>query len=135
MPRADSSPSRPDLRRKTIVRTSPEIIVTAYTSHVEEIRTLRSSRERVANLLNRYPDVTEKDRKEILTFIKEGRHVDIGLLTADDKLRPRLDAFMADHKRHFSLGTGEIVRALAVIAAILMVCWLLWELVRPASMG
>jgi hypothetical protein len=42
---------------------------------------------------------------------------------------------MADHKRHFSLGAGEIVRALAVIAAILMVCWLLWELVRPASMG
>ena len=135
MARADSSRSRPDLRRKSIVKTTPEIIVTAYTSHVEEIRTLRSSRERVGNLLNRYPDVTDKDREEILTFIKEGRHVDIGLLTADEKLRPRLDAFMADHQRHFRLGTGEVIRALAVIAAILMACWLLWEVVRPASLG
>lgn len=135
MPRADSSHSRPDLRRKSIVKTTPEIIVTAYTSHVEEVRTLRSSRERVANLLKRYPDVTDKHRSEILTFIKEGRHVDIGLLTADDKLRPRLDAFMADHKRHFRLGVGDVVRALAVIAAIVMICWLLWEMVSPGVPG
>jgi hypothetical protein len=107
--------------------------VTAYTSDVQQVRAARSSRDQVADLVRRYPNVSDKDRREILMFMKEGRHLDIGLLTANDNLRPRLDAFMADHRRHFRIGVLDVARVLAVIAAAVLVCWLLWELVRPAS--
>lgn len=84
-------------------------------------------------MLGRYPHVSDKDRKEILAFMKEGRHLDIGMLTANDNLRPQLDAFMDDHKRHFRIGVADVARLLAVFAAVALVCWLLWELVRPAA--
>ena len=34
---------------------------------------MRSTRDRVANLLKRYPHVSDNDRKEILQFMKEAR--------------------------------------------------------------
>ena len=108
--------------------------MTAYKSHVEEVRAVRSSRERVGELLGRYPHVSDKDRREILAFMRHGRHLDIGLLTSNEKLRPKLDSFMRDHKRHFRIDIVDVVRVFAVITAALMVCWLLWELVRPASL-
>ncbi len=104
--------------------------MTAYTSHIDQVR---STRDRVANLLQRYPHVSDKDRKEILEFMKEARHLEIGLLTANDHVRPQLDAFMEHHKRHFRLDVFDVVRALALVGAILMVCWLLWELFMPVA--
>jgi len=101
--------------------------VTAYPSQIEEVRAARSTRDRVAGLISRYPQVSEKDRKEILEFLKEARHLEIGLLTSNDNVRPQLDAFMEDHKRHFRLGVLDLVRLLALIGAIVMVCWLVWE--------
>ena len=108
--------------------------MTAYTSHIGEVRAARSTRDRVAELLEHYPHVSDKDRKEILQFMKEGRHLEIGLLTANDNVRPQLDAFMDDHKRHFRVGAAEVIRLLAVLAAAALVCLLLWELLRPASL-
>lgn len=107
--------------------------MTAYTSHIEEVRAVRSTRERIAGLLKRYPHVSDKDRKEILQFIKEARHLEVGLLTANDNVRPQLDAFMQDHKRHFRLDAFDVLRAVALIGAIVMVCWLVWELFMPVS--
>ena len=88
---------------------------------------------RIAGLLKRYPHVSNKDRKEILDFMKEARHLEIGLLTANDNVLPQLDAFMEDHKRHFRLDLFDVVRAMALIAAIFMICWLLWELFMPVA--
>lgn len=101
--------------------------MTAYPSQIEEVRAARSTRDRVAGLISRYPHVSEKDRKEILEFLKEARHLEIGLLTSNDNVRPQLDAFMEDHKRHFRLGVLDLVRLLALIGAIVMVCSLVWE--------
>jgi len=107
--------------------------MTAYPSHIEEVRAVRSTRDRVAGLLKRYPHVSDKDRKEILQFMKEARHLEVGLLTANDNVRPQLDAFMEDHKRHFRLDAFDVLRAVALIGAIVMVCWLVWELFMPVS--
>ncbi len=107
--------------------------MTAYPSHIEEVRAVRSTRDRVAGLLKRYPHVSDKDRKEILQFMKEARHLEVGLLTANDNVRPQLDAFMEDHKRHFRLDALDVFRAVALIGAIVTVCWLVWELFMPVS--
>jgi hypothetical protein len=107
--------------------------MTAYTSHIEEVRAVRSTRDHVASLLSRYPHVSDTDRKEILQFMKEARHLEVGLLTANDNVRPQLDAFMDDHKRHFRLDALDVVRGVTVVAAVLMICWLLWELAMPVA--
>lgn len=87
-----------------------------------------TGRERVAQLLERYPQVSKNENREILDFMKTGRHLDIGLLTSDDKLRPNLDTFMEDHKRHFRVSLGEGTAVVALITALILLCWLLWEL-------
>jgi hypothetical protein len=107
--------------------------VTVHTSHIEEVRPVRSTRDRIAGLLSRYPHVSDKDRKEILEFMKEARHLEIGLLTANDNVRPQLDAFMEDHKRHFRLNVFDAIRAVTLVGAIVIVCWLLWELLMPVA--
>jgi hypothetical protein len=91
----------------------------------------QTSRERVAALLARYPKVSKNENREILEFMKEGRHLDIGLLTSDETLQPNLDAFMKDHKRHFRVSLGEAAAVLAMIAAFLLAAWLFWELIGP----
>lgn len=106
--------------------------MTAYTSNFE--RAPLPSRERVAELLGRYPQVSNKDRREIVAFMRKGRHLDIGLLTSNAQLRPKLDRFMRDHKRDFRIGFVDIARLVAVLAASVVALWLLWELIRPVSL-
>jgi hypothetical protein len=97
------------------------------TSHWE------TSHERVAELLAHYPKVSKNDNLEILEFMKNGRHLEIGLLTSDEKLRPNLDAFMEDHKKHFRVSFAEATAVVAMIAAFLLAAWLFWELIGPSS--
>ena len=100
--------------------------MTAYTSHLQAVRDVRSRRDRVAELVGRYPDISDRDRREILSFMREGRHLDIGLLTANEKIRPKLDRFMRDHQAHFGVTAGEAAAAVAGIGLLLMVLWLVW---------
>ncbi|HET7316302.1 MAG TPA: hypothetical protein VFI88_02620 [Sphingomicrobium sp.] len=59
----------------------------------EEVRGLRANRERIAGLLRDYPAISDNDVREILTFLRTGRHLDIGMLTSNESLRPKLDVF------------------------------------------
>ncbi|HXS49328.1 MAG TPA: hypothetical protein VN713_04295 [Sphingomicrobium sp.] len=87
----------------------------------------RSTSERVADLVSRYPGVTDDEAKEILTFIRTGRQLEVGLLTTDDTIRPNLDAFMQDHKEHFRVKWWETTALVGGIAAALAAFWLIWE--------
>ena len=49
------------------------------------------------------------------------------LLTSNDRLRPKLDAFFKDHKAHFRLKWIEGAAAVSGIAALLAIFWLVWE--------
>ena len=98
--------------------------MSTYATSVEEIRGLRSDRERVSHLLLRYPRVSEAESREILSFMRTARHLDIGLLTSNDRLRPRLDAFMADHKKHFQVKWTEGLAVAGAIALLLTTLWL-----------
>ena len=90
--------------------------------------------ERVAALLGRYPDVSKDENRAILEFMKNGRHLEAGLLTSNDSLRPKLDAFMEDHKRHFRVSVGEAAAVVTAIGAFLLAVWLIWELVGPGAL-
>jgi hypothetical protein len=98
-----------------------------YPAMHEEVRALRADRERVADLLSRYPKITEDESAEVLTFLRTGRHLDVGLLTSDERLKPNLDAFMEDHKSHFQVKWTEAALVIAGIAALIAIFWLVWE--------
>jgi hypothetical protein len=98
-----------------------------YPAMHEEVRAIRADRERVTDLVSRYPKVTRGESAEILTFLRTGRHLDVGLLTSNEKLKPQLDAFMEDHKHHFRVKWGEATLVVAGIAALIAIFWLVWE--------
>ena len=100
--------------------------MTAYTSPLQAVRDVRSRRDRVADLVGRYPDISERDRREIIAFMRNGRHLDIGLLTANEKIRSKLDRFMHDHKSDFGVTAREVAAVVAGIGVMLATLWLLW---------
>jgi hypothetical protein len=98
-----------------------------YPQHVGKIPALPPDRERVSELLARYPRISGEEVREILNFMLTGRHLEIGLLTSSERLRPQLDAFMEDHQSHFRLKWGEGVAVSAGLVALLAIAWLVWE--------
>lgn len=92
---------------------------------------VRLTREQAADLLYRYPHVSDEEAKAILTFLRKGRHLDVGMLTADESLKPQLESFMAKHSKHFRVGFGEGTALVAGIIALLALCWVIWEAIKP----
>jgi hypothetical protein len=101
--------------------------------HARQAHAHAFSREEIAALLVRYPRVSDSEAKRILTFLRKGPHLDVGILTADEKLKPMLDSFMHDHKKHFQLGFGETTAVISAIIGFLLVCWIAVETLIPAT--
>ena len=101
--------------------------MTYHSMNADELRNGPYSRERASALLSRYPSVSADEAREIFLFLRNGRHLDVGLLTSSDRLRPKLDAFMADHRAEFRLKWSEGVLIVGGIVALLIICWLVWE--------
>lgn len=101
----------------------------------EKGRASRLTREQAANLLYRYPNVSEAEANAILNFLRKGRHLDVGILTADEQLKPQLDSFMSDHAKQFRVGVVEGSAVVAAIAGFLAICWLIWKTVEPAALA
>jgi hypothetical protein len=97
-----------------------------HTSH-EEVRPLRSDRERVSDLLERYPRLSEREVGEIVNFLRNGPHIEIGFLTSNVQLRPKLEAFMEEHKGKLGVGFLEGAGVIAIISAVLAALWFTWE--------
>lgn len=90
-------------------------------------------RERASELLARYPRVSEEEVREILQFIRTGRHLDIGLLSSDDRLRPNLDTFMKDHKADLRVHWREGAAVVGGILVLLITAWLIWAALAEAA--
>lgn len=99
-----------------------------YHSTREEVRALRFDRERIAGLLGRYPGINADETDEIVTFLRTGPHLHVGLLTSSDRLRSKLDAFMHEHKAKFSVSFMEGAAVVAVIGLVLFGLWIAWEI-------
>jgi hypothetical protein len=88
----------------------------------------RGTSDRIAQLVSRYPGISEDEAREIVTFIRTGRHLDVGMLTMNEHIRPKLDAFMQDHKSDFRVKWWETALVTGGIAAAVGVFWVLREL-------
>lgn len=107
--------------------------MTAMDNHREEARAIRSTRARAAELLADYPQLSDAGRREILDYLQTARHLDIGLLSSNDQVAPKLDAFMADHRSELGVSPRDAFRSVALIVSFLFACWLLWTLFDPMS--
>lgn len=92
------------------------------------------TRAQAADLLFRYPHVSDAEAKLILCFLRTGRHLDVGMLTGDEALKPQLDRFMDDHGKHLRVSAGETAALAAAIAGFLVACWLVWEVIKPDAL-
>jgi hypothetical protein len=92
-----------------------------------------TDRERASELLARYPKVSDEEAGEILRFLRAGRHLDIGLLSSSDRLRPKLDSFMEDHKAHFRVKWHEGAAVIGGILVVLITAWLIWGAFADAA--
>ncbi|HVU31504.1 MAG TPA: hypothetical protein VHE36_13990 [Sphingomicrobium sp.] len=88
------------------------------------------ARDRVTRILERYPHISEAETELVIGFLRKGRHLDVGLVTGDEALKPRIEAFMADHKRHLGVSIVELAIVLSAIFAGLTFFWVAWELAR-----
>lgn len=98
-----------------------------YPHLVGTVRDARTDRERISDLVHRYPRVSDDEAKEILTFLRTGKHLDVGMLTSNDRLRPQLDAFIEDHKSELGVKWGEAAALVSAIIALLFGLWLVRE--------
>lgn len=90
-------------------------------------------RDRAAELLARYPGVSEDEAREILQFLHTGRHLAIGLLSRDDRLRPNLESFLKDHEAQFGVSWREGVGLIGGILVLLIMAWLIWAAFAEAA--
>ncbi len=82
--------------------------------------------ERASELLARYPHVSWKEAREILTILRDGRYLDVGLITSNALLKPKLDAFVADHWDMFQARSGRAEAIAGLIVLLLFVVWAIW---------
>lgn len=83
--------------------------------------------DRVAGLLSRYPNLTPLEVREIIHFLRRGPHLDIGLLSGRDEVKPALAAFREDHARALGLDRRDYMIAFLIVLAILLVCWMIMD--------
>ena len=84
-------------------------------------------RAHVQDLLGRYPDVSVAENAEILHFLTKGPQVEVGLMTADEALQPKLRQFREDHPNHFAIGAKEYLIVAVLVLAMIGACFLLWD--------
>jgi hypothetical protein len=101
--------------------------VNCQATHQHNGRAISAERQRASDLLGRYPRLSDGEVAEIVTFLKTGRQLEIGLLTSDPSVRPALDAFMAEHKAQFRLKWSERVAVAAGVFGVPIGIWALWE--------
>jgi len=87
----------------------------------------RDRLDHIEALLARYPALTEHEIHEILLFLRKGKALEIGFLTSNEALKPRLDRFRADHARDLSIGKRELAIVGIVMLILLAAVALLWD--------
>jgi hypothetical protein len=80
---------------------------------------------RAERLLSRYPDLRARELATLLDIFPRLRILDVGLMTADDRLSRQLEAFHRDHGDKFSVPISTLI-GLFSFPAILVLAVLWW---------
>jgi hypothetical protein len=69
-------------------------------------------------LLNRYPDLSRAELSTLIRSFAQLPLLDYGLLAADERLGPKLEAFSNDHEHELRAPVSGLVWAMMVPAAL-----------------
>ena len=83
--------------------------------------------QRISDLLARYPNISGADEREILSFLKRAKYLDIALLKSDRSVQRQLDLFIRSHTRALKYSAPEVIAIACMVLAFLAACWLLWQ--------
>ena len=86
-----------------------------------------TARDRIEQLLARYPETTDIEAQEIVRFLKKGLIIDIGMVTSNEALQAKLAQFRADHRSEFATPGRDLALFAALLAGFVLICWLLWD--------
>jgi hypothetical protein len=86
----------------------------------------------VEKLLIRYPDLTEPELATLIKLFPSIAILDLGLMTADETLAAKLDAFHHDHGDKLKTPISSLIAFLGV-PTIIASGGLLWWLLAPAA--
>lgn len=76
----------------------------------------KAKRQRIEELLRRYPGTSDAETAEIRHFLATGSHLDVGLVSGSDEFREKVSAFKKQHRQHFRLKAHEVLMFLVAIA-------------------
>ena len=85
-------------------------------------------------LLMRYPNLSETELATLINLFPNIRILDLGLMTSDDRLAPKLDAFRRDHRKQLKTPISSVIAFLAVPAIVIVVLLLGWALSPSSAM-
>ena len=92
-------------------------------------RELSHNAARAETLLNRYPDVSEKDLETLIRSFARFPLLDFGIIAADERLGSKLDAFYRDHGDKVRPPLADVMWALAVPAVIALAVAFYWAVI------
>lgn len=89
-------------------------------------RALTAQAADARKLLYSYPDISDQELAILIGHFRKLPLLDFGLLAADEKLGPKLDAFYADHgnKLRSALTWAEWAIAIAMVAGVFALLYL-----------
>ncbi|WP_294287942.1 hypothetical protein [uncultured Sphingomonas sp.] len=87
-----------------------------------------TTRDRMAALLDRHPNLSPPELSEVIDFLARGPIVDRGMLRGDPAYAATIEAIQAEHKSHFRAGFLPTLAVIALITVPLAV--MLWVAVR-----
>jgi hypothetical protein len=102
------------------------------TQTYERFRPPSETTVRAEALLMRYPNLSEAELATLINLFPYIRILDLGLMTADDRLAGKLDAFSRDHGKKLKTPISSLVAFLAV-PTIVLVGGFLWWLLAPVA--
>lgn len=85
------------------------------------------TRTRIEQLLERYPMISSEEKHEIVTFLREGSIIEVGLLSGNAAMETKLQAFRKDQKKHLSLGPREYLWIATILAVVVILAILAWD--------
>lgn len=84
---------------------------------------------KVEAILSRYPNLNEEELTTLIKLFPSLRILEVGLLTANDRLSGKFEAFHRDHGRKLKKGSVSSLIAFLAVPGTLVLVFLLWALV------
>jgi hypothetical protein len=98
------------------------------TDFARSARTISPLADEVAGLLWRYDRLRPHETERLLDAFKRLTALDVALMTSDEALRGRLDAFRRDHKSQLRPPLWHVALFLGTpVAMLAAVIWGLWQ--------